>query len=104
MQNHARSGRKSGRLLTLSNSDPAETMRVLLVRHRLRTELEANFSVSQPTLYLWLEDTPSDNQWTHLGALAPVHTHRPSNSREQSVDKARHVMVKTACTFLGNNF
>ena len=27
MQNHARSGRKSGRLLTLSNSDPAETMR-----------------------------------------------------------------------------
>ena len=44
---------------------------------RLRTELEANFSLSQPALYMWLEDTPSDNQWTHLGALTPIHTPRP---------------------------
>ena len=49
---------------------------------RLRTELEANFSLSRPALYLRLEDTPSDNQWTHLGALAPIHTPRPENSRD----------------------
>ena len=55
---------------------------LLLARRRLRTELEANFSLSQQALYLWLEGPPSDNQWTHLGALAPVHTPRPENSRD----------------------
>ena len=55
---------------------------LLLARRRLRTELEANFSLSQPALYLWLEAPHSDNQWTSLGALAPVHTPRPENSRD----------------------
>ena len=64
---------------------------------RLRTELEAKFSLSQPAFYLWLEAPPHDNQWPQLGALAPVHTPRPENSREQSVDKGSRLMVKTAC-------
>ena len=65
---------------------------------RRRTELEAMFLLCQPALYKYVEEPPHDNQWTSLGALAPVHTPRPENSREQSVDKGRPLMVKTACT------
>ena len=52
------------------------------VRVRLRTELEAMFLLSEPALHMWLEAPHSDNQWTSLGALAPVHTPRPENSRD----------------------
>ena len=68
---------------------------------RLRAELEAMFSLSQPALYLWLEAPHSDNQWPHLGALAPVHTPRPENSHEPTVDRARQLMALYSCTGLG---
>ena len=52
MQNHARSGRKSGRLLTLSNSDPAETMRCVFRACAIAfvPNWEAKFSLSHPPL------------------------------------------------------
>ena len=100
MQVHARSGQKNREKIVPGQVEhrghDGQALRSVSVR--LRTELEANFSLCQPALYLRREDTPSDNQWPQLGALAPVHTPRPENSREPTVDRPSAFMPRTACS------
>ena len=100
MQVHARSGQiNRGKNVPVQvEHRGADGQALRSVSVRLRTELEANFWLHSQPSYLWLEAPHSDNQCIHLGALAPVHTPRPENSREQSVDGGRPFMSETACT------
>ena len=81
MQVHARSGQKNREknVPVQVEHRGADGQALRSVSVRLRTELEANFWLhSQPLyVYVWLEEPHSDNQCTHLGALAPFHTPRP---------------------------
>ena len=102
MQNHARSGQKNREKIVPGQVEHRghDGQALRSVRVRLRTELEAMFLLSQPALHMWLEAPHSDNQWTSLGALAPVHTPRPENSHEPTVDRARQLMAGTACSLV----
>ena len=101
MQVHARSGQKNREKIVPGQVEhrghDGQALRSVSVR--LRAELEAMFSLSQPALYLWLEAPHSDNQCTHLGALAPGHTPRPKTRVNNLCTKQGRASskVKTAC-------